>query len=112
MQMARVEAARRQAADANHDAQRTVALLELDLAMGLLTGGRCEAYDGRVPVLALAGMTVGRMTLVRGGDCRERRSTCHGCERDDETAVSHASPSLGNGTGRTRTDERELLHSL
>jgi hypothetical protein len=47
------------------------------------------------------------MTLVRGRGCGERRSTRHGCERDDETAVSHASPSLG-----CELDERELLDPL
>src|SRR4029077_1121474 len=106
--MAGVELAGRQPGDAQGDAQRARVLLEHDDALRLLAGRRRKPDDGGVAVLALAGMPVmERMTLVRGGDCRERRSTCHGCERDDETAVSHTSPSLG-----CELDERELLHPL
>ena len=106
--MTGVELAGRQPGDAQGDAQRARALLEHDDALGLLSGRRRKPDNGGVAVFALAGMTVmERMTLVRGRGCGERRSTCHGCERDDETAVSHASPSLG-----CELDERELLDPL
>ncbi len=49
------------------------------------------------------------MTLVRCGGCRQRRGTCHGCERDCEATGSHACPSLENELNEANSERRPAL---